>query len=104
MRSGRVVRATAAASGRSITKESGGCAVRVCAAEALLPPLGLRDAASVAMSAVTGTVRAKSGKEAPMDVPEDRDPDDGGHDFDFILGVWEIHNRRLRDTADPRVS
>lgn len=30
------------------------------------------------------------------------DPVDGRHDFDFILGGWKVHNRRLRDAGDPR--
>jgi hypothetical protein len=26
---------------------------------------------------------------------------DAAHDFDFILGDWHVHNRKLRDNADP---
>jgi len=25
----------------------------------------------------------------------------GAHDFDFIHGTWTVHNRKLRDVADP---
>jgi hypothetical protein len=27
--------------------------------------------------------------------------DNGSRDFDFIFGSWHVHNRKLRDVADP---
>jgi len=34
-----------------------------------------------------------------MNLPQPQD--DGRHDFDFLLGSWRVHNRRLIDLLDP---
>ena len=36
----------------------------------------------------------------PAPIPHS-DESDGRHDFDFIFGTWQVHNRKLRNPADP---
>jgi len=63
---------------------------RVVIAAALAAPLGVRGAQAAAASSTGDTAMT----DQPAAFPPQRD---GAHDFDFLIGDWKAHVRRLPD-------